>query len=389
MFILERPYVSRHMLDYAVRHAVPVLRTSFTEALARTAPLRLLDDDAFAARLREGGRLYTSSENALDWVFTHCGDSDLARACRVMKDKAALRRLLRPMFPDFFFREIAAADLPGTDPSGLRFPCVLKPSVGFFSLGVRTVPSAGDWKAAVRDIQRDMASHAGLFPASVLEQQRFLAEELVGGEEFAVDLYFDAAGEPVILNIFQHRFASADDVSDRLYVTGKDVIEARMEEFMRFFRQANAVLGVRDFPAHVELRVDRGRVLPIEFNPLRCAGMCCTDLAHYAYGFDTYDCYLRGVRPDFGSILRGREGQTYSMIILDRRPGTPAHARLDFDRLAGRLQDVLEVRPMQELGLPLFGIVFARTDDAHARQLDAMLHSDLGEFLLPAGEGEA
>ncbi len=381
MFILEKPYVSDHMLDYAARTGTPVLRTPFTEAAARRFPLHLLDDTAFAAALRAGKRLYTSSENALDWVYAHCAGSELTRCCDVMKDKAALRTLLRGMYPDFFFKEIPAAALAGTDAADLRFPCVLKPSVGFFSLGVRTVERAEDWGKAVAEITADMAAYAAAFPASVLSGGMFLVEEYIRGEEFAVDMYYDEAGEPVILNIFQHRFASAEDVSDRLYCTGKAVIETWLDVFTRFFRTANAALRIKNFPAHVELRVDGGRIVPIEFNPLRCAGMCCTDVAQYAYGFDTYDYYLRNLKPDFTDILRDRAGWTYSMIILDKRPGIPDNAHLDFSALAGRLQTVLEMRDMEALHLPLFGIAFARTDAAHAHQLDALLTSDLSEFL--------
>lgn len=54
-------------------------------------------------------------------------------------------------------------------------------------------------------------------------------------------------------------------MSDRLYYTGKDVIEANKARFEAFFRKVNALMGIRDFPAHVELRVEGDRILPIEF----------------------------------------------------------------------------------------------------------------------------
>ena len=167
------------------------------------------------------------------------------------------------------------------------------------------------------DIERNLRESRDRFPESVVDQSSFLVEEYITGEEFAVDVYFDGEGEPVILNIFTHRFASLSDVSDRLYYTGKDVIEANKARFEAFFRKVNALMGIRDFPAHVELRVEGDRILPIEFNAMRFAGLCTTDMAYFAFGINTVDCYLNNRKPDFDAILRGRGGKIYSMVILD------------------------------------------------------------------------
>ena len=80
--------------------------------------------------------------------------------------------------------------------------------MGFFSLGVYTITSDDDWTAAVADIERNLRESRDRFPESVVDQSSFLVEEYITGEEFAVDVYFDGEGEPVILNIFTHRFAS-------------------------------------------------------------------------------------------------------------------------------------------------------------------------------------
>ena len=381
MILLDRPYVSKHFLSSLERSGQPVLDTPFTAELARDYALRLVDDAEAERRCRNGERLYTSSENALEWIHAHLGDLPVVRHIDAMKDKAALRRMLAGMYPDFFFREIPVGELAGTDVSGWRKPFILKPSVGFFSLGVYTITSDADWADAVADIERNLRERRDNFPESVVDQSSFLVEEYITGEEFAVDVYFDGAGEPVILNIFTHRFASLSDVSDRLYFTSKDVIEANKARFEAFFRKANALMGVRDFPAHVELRVEGDRILPIEFNAMRFAGLCTTDLAYFAFGINTVDCYVNDVKPDFASILRGREGKTYSMVILDKPKSLPPSSAFDYDLLASRFQKVLELRKVDVPELPAFGFVFTETDAAHAGELDAILQSDLTEFL--------
>ncbi|HIU18161.1 MAG TPA: ATP-grasp domain-containing protein [Candidatus Avidesulfovibrio excrementigallinarum] len=381
MIVLDRPYVSDHLLDYLAASGQAVLATPFTRALAAGRALNLVDDAGAIRRCRAGERLYTSSENALDWVLTHLGDLPLARHVAVMKDKAALRRTLAPLCPGFWFREVPATALAGLDVTDWPKPFVIKPSVGFFSLGVHTVASMDDWRAAVAAIEKSLHEQRQTFPASVVDQSAFLLEAYIRGDEFAVDVYFDSQGEPVILNIFAHRFASLSDVSDRLYYTSKDVIERNKPRFEAFFRQANALMGVKDFPAHVELRVQGERILPIEFNALRFAGLCTTDLADLAYGINTIDCYLNDRRPDFDTILRGREGKTYSMIILDKPASLPPSSRFDYDALAARFQRVLELRRLDSPDLPVFGFLFTETDTGHADQLDAILRSDLTEFL--------
>ena len=327
------------------------------------------------------GPIKTADELAKESLDTLLGDMPVARHIDAMKDKAALRRLLAGMYPDFFFREIPVGELGKTDVSGWKKPFILKPSVGFFSLGVYTITSDDDWTAAGADIERNLRESRDRFPESVVDQSSFLVEEYITGEEFAVDVYFDGEGEPVILNIFTHRFASLSDVSDRLYYTGKDVIEANKARFEAFFRKVNALMGIRDFPAHVELRVEGDRILPIEFNAMRFAGLCTTDMAYFAFGINTVDCYLNDRKPDFDAILRGREGKIYSMVILDKPKSLPPSSAFDYDRLAAHFAKVLELRKVDVPELPVFGFAFTESDAERTEELDTILQSDLTEFL--------
>lgn len=59
----------------------------------------------------------------------------------------------------------------------------------------------------------------------VLDTGKFIIEENIEGEEFAVDAYFNSKEKPVILNILKHIFSSENDVSDRVYFTSKSVME--------------------------------------------------------------------------------------------------------------------------------------------------------------------
>ncbi|MFR0874970.1 MAG: ATP-grasp domain-containing protein [Bilophila wadsworthia] len=166
----------------------PVLETPFTAGLARDYGLNLVDDAEAEKRCRNG-RLYTSSENALEWIHAHLGDMPVARHIDAMKDSRAAR-LLAGMYPDFFSAR-SGGRTRKTDVSGWKKPFILKPSVGFFSLGVYTITSDDDWTAAVADIERNLRESRDRFPESVVDQSSFLVEEYITGEEFAVDVYFD------------------------------------------------------------------------------------------------------------------------------------------------------------------------------------------------------
>ncbi len=90
----------------------------------------------------------------------------------------------------------------------------------------------------------------------------FLLEEYIGGEEYAVDFYYDEKGRAVILNIFHHEFFLAGDVSDRLLLFGSSYYSRAFGAVYRFLDRMNEHIGAKNLPVHLELRVDGGRIVP-------------------------------------------------------------------------------------------------------------------------------
>ena len=109
MIILEEPYISRELAQCAARRNEPVLDTASAREAERNyqVSFNLLDDAAFAARCRQGERLYTNSENALDWLYAKSGAEDLIAQVEKLKNKARLRRELSDLYPDYFFMELS------------------------------------------------------------------------------------------------------------------------------------------------------------------------------------------------------------------------------------------------------------------------------------------
>jgi biotin carboxylase len=82
-------------------------------------------------------------------------------------------------------------------PDDVSFPFVVKPSIGFFSIGVHIIKNKEDWLKAKNELQAEKLK--SIFPESVLNTNHFIIEEFIPGEEYAIDYYHDQDGKVVIL----------------------------------------------------------------------------------------------------------------------------------------------------------------------------------------------
>ncbi|MCC8180495.1 MAG: ATP-grasp domain-containing protein [Planctomycetes bacterium] len=382
MIILDKPYTSEQTAAYLAESGRPVLRNAEAERIAQNHRLNLVEPGDFAKQVDDGARLYTVSENALDWVMANVKRKNIADGISSMKDKFCLRETLSPLYPDYFFAKATFEQLQAMDPASLTLPLVLKPTVGFFSIGVYAIESVADWRAALADLAATRASWGDAYPAEVVGTGSFILEQYINGDEYALDAYFNSQGEAVILDILKHDFTSASDVSDRLYYTGAEVITTMLDKFQTFLSEVNRHLRLTDFPFHAEVRVDGDSIIPIEFNPLRFAGWCTTELSSPAYGMLTYDYYLRDRKPDWNALL-GKGDDYYSMVILDKPADIPADAKLDYDAVCSIFTEVVEIRKTEWQGAPIFGYLFARSPRDRKHELTAAIQADMRRYLLP------
>jgi hypothetical protein len=385
MFILEDPYVSRRLALAAAGSGAPVLDT----AAARRALGRrfgLLADEEFVRRYLEAERprLYANSENAIGWIVEHLPGTPLASGIDLLKDKVRFRDLIADLYPDYRYAGVTLDELEGFDPASMRAPFVVKPAVGFFSMGVHVVDSVDAWPDVLAALHREVSEFASLYPDKVIGFDRFIVEEVIEGEEFAVDAYFDSDGSPVVLNVLGHLFASAADVSDRVYITSAELIERWVQPFATFLAEVGRRAGLRDFPVHAELRVDsNGRVAPIEINPMRFAGWCVTDIAFHAYGIDPYECFMEELVPDWARALERHRGSTFGVVVADIPASVDREAieSVDYEALEARFSRPVEVRRTDFRRYPVLGFVFAAVPSHDLGELRAMLGADLTAFV--------
>jgi hypothetical protein len=293
--------------------------------------------------------------------------------------------MVRHLYPGLFFTELSLGELGGAPVGSFPKPFIVKPSVGFFSLGVYKVGSTGEWPAVTESIMADVKAAGRHYNGAVLDGTRFIVEEEIGGDEYAFDAYFDSHGDPVILGIFKHIFASGDDVSDRVYLTSGDVINENIDRFTSFLRTIGGLAGLADFPLHVEVRIDgNGNPVPIEVNPMRFGAWCTTaDLTSYAYRFNPYEYYFGDKRPDWEKLTEDRKGKIFSLVLLDNSTGIDGAdiESFDYEGVLARLEKPLTLRKIDFREYPVFGFIFTETSASNFGELESILRSDLKEFV--------
>ena len=387
MFFVDKPYVSEFFKKTVSENDIPVVGTQVAGTLDLCRGTSLVTEDDVIGMVRESKdpALYTVSENSIAWISENLSFSNLPAKIDLFKDKLKFRELIKPMYPDFYFREVRTGEIRDVRIDEIPLPFIIKPAVGFFSMGVYRVSSSEEWPGTVDAILAELDQIRGLYPEEVLGTGTFIIEQCIEGEEFAIDAYYDADGEAVILGIFRHTFSSDADVSDRVYSSSREIIENNLEEFTRFLQKTGTLAGVKNFPIHVELRRGSdGVLLPIEFNPMRFGGWCTTaDLSALAYGFNPYLYFYTQAKPDWPEILKGKEGSLFSIIVLDNSTGFTGVeiASFDYKKLLSGFRRPLELRKTDHKKYPLFGFLFTETIEEEFAELQRILDSDLREYI--------
>jgi len=387
MFILEKPYVSDYLKNTASEAQIPVLKNEHSQEINLPENTLLYSDDQAVNNYKNtpNARLYTNSENAIQWISKRLSDTSLPNTIQVFKDKAAFRRLTANLFPEVFFKTLKPAEIDELQVEELPKPFVIKPAVGFLSLAVYPVHSNQEWAMVKNKLKKDLNEAKNLFPTEVLDSTELLIEGYIPGTEFAFDAYYDENGKATILNILKHDFASAQDVSDRVYITSKNIMETYLPAFTQFLIDLGTLITLKNFPLHVEVRVDEdGKLLPIEVNPLRFGGFCTTaDLTPYAWGFNPYLAFFNNEKPDWTKLLKDKEGKIFGLIVLDNSTGFKASEikHFDYDKVFKQFEKPLEIRKLDYHKYPVFGFIFTETREENKEELTAILQSDLREFV--------
>ena len=117
---------------------------------------------------------------------------------------------------------------------------------------------------------------------------------------------------------------------------------------------------------------------------MRFAAWCTTDIAWHAWGINTVEYFLRGLRPDWESIFRGREGKVYPLVVAC----VPDEIELgdvrgiDYERFEANFRKPLSLRKIDYMKYRTFAFVFSETDEGNRGEIERMLKADLGEYVM-------
>ena len=387
MFFVDKPYVSEFFKMTVRDNAIPVVGTDIAKKLGLYSGTKVISEDRAIEIARESDNptIYTTSENSIGWISKHLAFSNLPEKIELFKDKLKFRELTKSIFPNFYFKEVLAENLKKIQFNEIPLPFIIKPTVGFFSMGVYKVSSSVEWVNTIDSIITEIDQIKDLYPKEVLDTSSFIIEQCINGEEFAVDAYYNSTGEPVILSILKHTFSSDNDVSDRIYISSKETIENNLEEFTDFLKKIGNLSQVKTFPVHLELRRDNdGTLLPIEVNPMRFGGWCTTaDISLLDYGFNPYLYYYLQKKPNWSEILKGKEGKLFSIIVLDNSTGIDVDkiTSFNYEKLLSKFEKPIELRKIDYKKHSVFGFLFTETREDNFIELKNILDSDLNEFI--------
>ena len=367
MIIIEKPYASEFLIDTVAQNDWGVLENdAIKDAEIEEGAFEMIPQEVAENYYltQEYPLIYSNSENAISWVLQNLPESNLSEYIKFCKDKVSFREALSEMYPNFYFKSVELEELKNMSADDVKFPVVLKPAVGFLSFGVHTIKDAKEWKDVVEKLDKEMRAATFMYPSYVVSSAKFIIEQLIEGEEYAVDAYYDRDGEPVILNIFQHPFYNMSDVSDRIYLMSTGIMVRYMAKFGLLLREIGKLKNIKNFPMHIELRVTKDdEIIPIEINPMRFAGWCTTDVAKYAWGINVYESFFEQKRPDWNSILANSSKDVYyfSMAEVPSNRDKSKIKGVEYERSSEKDSNVLEVRRINPRENPLFAIIFGST----------------------------
>lgn len=387
LLLVDFPFVSDFLRETIERYELPLVMTESARALGFEEKDYTIDEREAVeiGRMNPDVRVYTCSENAIDWVNLNLSETRVPGLVGLFKDKHGFREKMWFLHPEFYFAKVGLDELDGLDLNTVRWPVIVKPNVGFFSLGVHRVEGPEEWAETVKKIQTEVESIKAIYPTRVLDTTAFVIESCIEGEEYAVDAYFKEDGEPVILSILHHRFADAGDTGDRLYVTSKKVMRENLGRFKDYLRKMGDLTGARNIPIHIEVRVSVwGEVVPIEVNPLRFGAWCSTgELSHYAFGHHPYVCFFEKREPDWDALLEACDGADYNMVVLDNTTGYERGEvkGFDYEYLISKFSDVIDLREADFNKYAIFGFLLVKSTDETQGEIERILSSDLREYV--------
>ncbi|MBG9454041.1 hypothetical protein ABE61_08110 [Lysinibacillus sphaericus] len=382
MIILDRPYVSDLLADTISKNKIPVIKLNEV-FIPNESTINLKKVDDLLIELEKGNSpILFNSENGLNILSKYAPNHYLTTVTDILKNKVTFRKTLSRHYKDFFFTEVSLKELEELDPSALPYPIIVKPVIGYSSIGVHRIDKVEEYKETIKQLKFEMEVTSSEYPIEVINNQSFIIEKLIEGDEYAVDVYFTEDGEPVILNLFKRMFRHEKDMSDRIYYTSKQVINESLNKIQEFLRTISSFFALKSAPIHIEIRIDNDdQIVPIEVNPLRFAGIGTNELGVHAYGVNACEYFFKQEKPDWENIVNQMDDSIYSFCCAEIDASIDCKQVVSINHEAFKLNfgEILEYRPMKVNEGSTFAVIFHKSPDLNENI--RLLDLDLNQYI--------
>ncbi len=342
------------------------------------------DTDLAGSGVRFGydDKLYIPNETSLEFVLPQIDSEKRKSEITTIKDKYKCRQVLASFYPDFFFTKVKLDKL-GEVELDFSKKYIVKPRKGFFNTGVKKLMAQDQLKRIQSELTSELGSGAENFSDSVITLDEVIIEELIDGqEEFAVDMYYDGEGQPVITDIQYHPIPVNKDYFFVLHYTSKQIIDTYYAELMNLFTRFNEGLQIKNLAIHAEFMLAQDKLVPIEFNVARFGGFGFGDIAYHIFGINPFEHFFEG-KGVSQQRLTDRLGDNYGGMFLFYKPKSFQDGKQtpDHQAIKAHLGDgLLEYIEMDHKVNPVFAITYFKTDDK--AKLDKFLSTDFEQFLI-------
>ena len=285
------------------------------ETLPPTENLSILSINDLAAtdlQFQNSDKVCITSEASLDLLMSRMNDDSKINAILKLKDKYLFREILLQIYPNYKFQKIKVEEIESLV---ITEKSVIKPVKGCFGTAVRVIEPNTDFLKLSVELQEEMQKNGAIFSDTVLSKEDFIVEQFIGGEEFAVDMFYNSNGEPCIVNIYHHPMPNNLAYLHMIYYSSKTVFDEIYDKAKYFFTELNKILKVENFAMHGEFKLNDEQLVPIEINSMRFGGMGLGNMIFHALGVNPYQYFLEEREPDWAAIWKDKELDNFVYFI--------------------------------------------------------------------------
>jgi len=264
----------------------------------------------------QNDKLYVQSQSSLELVMERMRCPKRLHAIELLSDKSQCRSMMKPLFPNFYFNTSNLSEITENMFVSSR-KYVIKPSKGFFGIGMKILEKPADIHRLKDEIQQELELNCQIFSESVFSREQMIIEQFLEGNEYAVDMFYSEKGEPIITNITYHPLPRKAAYHHVLYYTSYWIFQQLYSQIESFFIRLNSLLNIYAFPIHAEFKLEEGKALQaIELNPLRFGGFGLGDLSYYAYDQCPYFHFFQDQKYNWKRIWNVHRQKKYYAWVL-------------------------------------------------------------------------